>query len=502
LQYSTDGGITWQTLGATNSNSSCLGSNWFNFSPINSLGIAGWSGTSLPTVGNCQGTGGSDGWVTAKHSFTNFAGATSVVFRFVFGAGTACNNYNGFAVDDFAITEAVPNTASFLYNCSSSSTVAFTNTSAVCATGYAWSFGDNASASNTSNAENPIHVFSSPGTYQVLLTVTFQNGTVATSNKTITVLNVNIVPVQPIQCFGNGNGQLMANVVGGSGVYNFVWNTTPTQTTATANNLIAGTYSVTVSAANTCTTNANYILTQPNQLLGSLTITNELCKQKNGAISASVTGGVQPYTYNWFNGNTSANLNNLAANFFTLSVTDAKNCKLNLNAVVKDSMNVLTLDLGKDTSFCPGNELELNAGNFNSYVWQDFSNTSTFTVKQTGTYFVKATDVDGCSISDTIKVNVDCSDIYFPSAFSPNKDANRLNETFGPIGNLQALTNFSMQVYGRWGQLIFTTTNPFLKWNGKQNTTDMDVGIYVWMATYSINNKPLQFKKGTVMIMR
>ena len=183
FQYSTDGGTNWQTLGSTNSNSSCLGVNWFNFSPINTLGIAGWSGTILPTSGSCQGTGGSDGWVTAKHILQGLGGQSSVRFRFIFGAGTTCNNFNGFAVDDIAISEAPPNSSNFIYTCNAANTVAFTSTSSVCASNFIWNFGDIASPSNISNAENPTHVFSAPGSYNVSLTVTFPGNIVVTKHK-------------------------------------------------------------------------------------------------------------------------------------------------------------------------------------------------------------------------------------------------------------------------------------------------------------------------------
>lgn len=502
FQYSTDGGTNWQTLGSTNSNSSCLGVNWFNFSPINTLGIAGWSGTILPTSGSCQGTGGSDGWVTAKHILQGLGGQSSVRFRFIFGAGTTCNNFNGFAVDDIAISEAPPNSSNFIYTCNAANTVAFTSTSSVCASNFIWNFGDIASPSNISNAENPTHVFSAPGSYNVSLTVTFPGNIVVTKTQTVIVLNVTTVVTQAIQCNGNANGRLTATVTGGSGTYNYFWNTTPAQTTATISNLIAGNYAVTVSAVNACTTTAAIALTQPAIFTGTVTTTNDLCKQASGQAAVTLSGGVTPYTYTWSNGTTTATINNLTANTYSLTAKDANNCLYTTQAVVKDSTNNLQLFLGKDTSFCPGNTLVLNAGNFASYLWQDFSNTSTYTVTKTGIYFVKATDTDGCSISDTIKINVDCSDIYFPSAFSPNKDPLRLNETFGPLGNLSALTSFSMSVYGRWGQLIYTTTNPFEKWDGKQNGVDMDLGIYVWIATYSLNNEPLKTKKGTVMIIR
>jgi hypothetical protein len=54
--------------------------------------------------------------------------------------------------------------------------------------------------------------------------------------------------------------------------------------------------------------------------------------------------------------------------------------------------------------------------------------------------------------------------------------------------NVNALTSFSLQVFGRW--------------DGKQNGIDMDLGVYVFIATYSINNQIAKSKKGTLMIVR
>jgi len=500
FQYTTDGGNIWQTLGSINSNSSCLGVNWFNFSPINALGVAGWSGTIFPTQGNCQGTGGSDGWATAKHILANLGGQSNVRFRFVFGAGTACNAYNGFAVDDITISEAAPNTANFMYNCNSANAVQFTNTSAVCASSFVWNFGDVNSPSNISNAENPVHIFSAPGTYTVSLTVGFPNNITVTQTKTVTVLSVNIQVAQTIQCNGNSNGSLTANVIGGNGNYSYSWNTNPIQTTSTAASLITGNYSVRVSAANACTTTATYVLAQPAALTANTTVVNELCGKKNGSITNTIAGGVMPYTYNWSNGATTASINNLDAGSYALTVKDANNCLLSLSHVVKDSFNILQVNLGKDTSFCPGNTLTLNAGNFTQYLWQNNTTNNNFTVTTTGKYFVRVTDADGCTTSDTIKVFVDCSDIFFPSAFTPNKDG--LNDLFGALGNVNALTSFQLQVYGRWGQLVFSTSNPFEKWNGKYKGIDMDLGVYVFTATYTINNQTPKTQKGTLMIMR
>ncbi|HNL82110.1 MAG TPA: gliding motility-associated C-terminal domain-containing protein, partial [Chitinophagaceae bacterium] len=176
-------------------------------------------------------------------------------------------------------------------------------------------------------------------------------------------------------------------------------------------------------------------------------------------------------------------------------------CKLSMSNSIKDSINNINLNLGNDTSFCTGSQLILNAGTgFANYVWQNASTNATFTATQTGNYFVIVTDKDGCTKTDTIKINVDCSDIYFPTAFTPNSDG--LNDTFGALGNLFSLTSYQFYVYGRWGQLIFYTNNAFEKWDGKQNGNNLDSGTYIWFATYSINNKPLLFKKGTVIMIR
>lgn len=503
FQYSINGGSTWQTLGSTNSNNNCNGQNWFNYSPMTSLGVDGWSGTKLPTSGSCNGTGGSDGWVTAKHVLTGLAGQSNVRFRFVFGAGTTCNSFNGVAVDDITISEAPPGSSNFIFSCASNNTVSFTNTSSICASNFSWNFGDIASPSNTSNSENPVHIFSLPGTYSVSLTVTFPGNIFVTKTHTVIVLSVNTSIINSLKCYGDSLGSVIANVTGGSGTYTFNWNTNPIQTTSTATNLKNGIYTVTVSEKNACTTSSTITLTQPDSLKVTTTTVNELCKQQNGIAEVVVSGGTIPYTYLW---NTSplqitAKATNLKAGNYMVQITDANACTTQNNIIVKDSMNNLILNLGNDTSFCPGNQLVLNAGSgFANYLWQNNSTSATYTVSQTGKYFVKITDKDGCTKSDSIKINVDCSDIYFPTAFTPNNDG--LNDRFGALGNLFSITSFNLYVYNRWGQLIFFTNDPFEKWDAKQNGTTLDSGTFIWFAIYSINNKPTISKKGTVVLIR
>jgi gliding motility-associated-like protein len=232
----------------------------------------------------------------------------------------------------------------------------------------------------------------------------------------------------------------------------------------------------------------------------SLQATNALCGRNDGLVQSFTGGGTAPYQYQWSNGSSTSFIYNLTPGTYALNLKDANNCTASASAVVKDSFNVLNLFLGNDTSFCPGNTLTLKAGIFDTYRWQDNSANPSFTVTKTGKYYVSVTDDDGCKASDTIQVVVDCSDVYFPTGFTPNND-NR-NDRFGAVGNLAALKNYRFEVYNRWGQLVFATTNPYQKWDGTINGKPADSGTYVWFAFYNLNSNPQRSQKGTVTMLR
>ena len=218
LQYSTNLGANWTNVGTVSDQVNCLNDNWFNFSPVTYLnGLAtvrdGWSGNIQSTAGSCLGGGGSGRWVTAQHTIPNLAGTPNVIFRFAFGAGTQCNAYDGFAVDDIVITEAPPNNALFTYSCLNNTTVNFTNTSPLCPAS-AWNFGDTASgANNTSAFPNPIHVFSAPGTYIITLKATGPANAPDSTTQTINILGLTTSVISNNNCFADKNGSATVNVI-------------------------------------------------------------------------------------------------------------------------------------------------------------------------------------------------------------------------------------------------------------------------------------------------
>ncbi len=503
FKYSIDGGLSWLTLGSSNSNNGCLGSNWFNTNTITVLGNDGWSGNIQPTSPCPNGAGnGSGNWVTSKHSLINLIGQTSVKFRFTFGAGTQCNAYDGFAIDDFSIFQANAYSVDFYSNCLPNYAVQFDNNSSLCATSFLWNFNDpNSGADSSSSTENPLHIFSAPGVYQVKLTVTYPGNVIVTKINQVIIIGLNTTINSTILCNADSTGSITATAFGGNGTYLYKWNTIPFQTTTTINNLKAGAYTIVISAANSCSITKTITLTEPQKLTANILSKPNICNNQNGEILLTATGGIIPYQYTWSNAATTNSLKNVPSGNYSVQIKDSNFCSLNLsNIILKDSTKNISIYLGKDTSFCPGNQHILNPGVFEQYLWNDNSTQSTKTVTQTGIYSVTVTDKDGCKTSDAIEITVDCKDVYFPTAFTPNGDTK--NDVFGVWGNIGALSNYQLSVYHRNGELLFTTNNPIQKWDGTNKGKKLDNGTYIWYANYSINNQPLQMQKGTITLIR
>ncbi|MEO8087960.1 MAG: gliding motility-associated C-terminal domain-containing protein [Bacteroidota bacterium] len=66
--------------------------------------------------------------------------------------------------------------------------------------------------------------------------------------------------------------------------------------------------------------------------------------------------------------------------------------------------------------------------------------------------------------------------IFIPSAFTPNEDG--INDSFGVKG--EGIQNFKMLIYNRWGEVVYSSTNPTEHWDGKFNNQPVENGVYVY----------------------
>lgn len=169
----------------------------------------------------------------------------------------------------------------------------------------------------------------SAGTYNV--TITDGKGCIKT--KSVTLINPPAVTasstVTPVSCNGTCNGTATATISNGTAPFTYIWNSPVNQFNATATNLCAGSYTVSVTDVNGCTAKAVATITQPTLLTSTISSTGNLTCYGVciGFAQVNPSGGTVPYTYSWMPGGiTTALAKNLCAGSYTCTVTDAKGC--------------------------------------------------------------------------------------------------------------------------------------------------------------------------------
>ncbi|MCX6257465.1 MAG: SprB repeat-containing protein, partial [Bacteroidia bacterium] len=167
------------------------------------------------------------------------------------------------------------------------------------------------------------------GTY--LLTVTDANNCNGTMSFALTQPSMAIsatATVSNVTCNGLSNGSIGLTVLGGTTPYTYLWSNG--STTQNLNNAVTGTYTVTLIDNNFCSTTISQVILQPAILSVTTNIGNiPVCGLNNGSLNASVSGGISPYTFNWSDGATSGNIENVAGGNYFITVTDYNNCKSN-----------------------------------------------------------------------------------------------------------------------------------------------------------------------------
>jgi len=86
----------------------------------------------------------------------------------------------------------------------------------------------------------------------------------------------------------------------------------------------------------------------------------------------------------------------------------------------------------------------------------------------------------GCVIDSGIQ-QVNRRPEQYPNAFTPNGDG--INEIFRPVGWCP-VEEFTMEVYNRWGQRVFTSTAPNEGWNGEVGGNPAPPDVYIYQVTY------------------
>ncbi|MEM1119986.1 MAG: gliding motility-associated C-terminal domain-containing protein [Bacteroidota bacterium] len=218
----------------------------------------------------------------------------------------------------------------------------------------------------------------------------------------------------------------------------------------------------------------------------------------------TLTVPIDNANYAWTDGQQTQSIQVTESGIYEVEVTQ-NNCtsRDNISITVESPPSVT---LGNDTTICTGETLILAVPeNVNNYQWQDGSSTSTQTVTQSGPYKLTGT-IDNCQITANIQVNMeDCpSDqlcqMYLPNSFSPNGDG--FNDALQVLTDCE-LQFFAMEVYDRWGNLVFATNDSQQTWDGTYNGQSLDQGVYLWTVQYQfVGQRDVVVETQTATIIR
>lgn len=249
-----------------------------------------------------------------------------------------------------------------------------------------------------------------PGTY--LVTVSDANGCSLVKTAVVgqSAGNLSATTTSNNATCGQSNGSATVTVTGATGTVTYLWSNTGT--TASISNLAVGTYTVTATDANGCSTTATAVVTSPSSPTPAITITSNVScfGGNNGAATVAVTGGTSPFTYAWSSGSTSASASNLVAGTITVTVTDQTGCLGVANATVTQPSAALAATVGNTTnpSCSGGNNGAISiavTGGTVAYTFNWNTNpvqtNATATNLTAGTYSVTVTDSHGCSTTQT-----------------------------------------------------------------------------------------------------
>jgi gliding motility-associated-like protein len=304
----------------------------------------------------------------------------------------------------------------------------------------------------------------------------------------------------------------------GGGTVSFLWSNGAT--TQNISGLGAGSYSLTVTynGSLACVANPVATILEPNAFIANATVVN--C----GTVQAAPSGGwATSYSYAWSNGDTTAQLSDVAPGTYYVTVTDGEGCtsvdSVSFSVPFLDAyigtvpgITIDTLTLGLTTPMSAGVGTPVPGV---SYNWTPAANVFTANLAQTvsaeilveGTYdFIITANNGVCELSDTVTLVL--QELQFtglPEAFSPDGDG--VNDFFRPTPypttNIEILDFY---IINRWGQIVFKAENQqeaIDGWDGNYNGAPQPRDVYIYVFSYRIPGDPnIRTLRSQVYLMR
>lgn len=266
------------------------------------------------------------------------------------------------------------------------------------------------------------------GNYSVV--VTDNNGCIIGDNLTL------IEPIAPlalstvvidVDCYGNNSGAIDLTITGGTTPYIQLWSNLGTiilsDTTEDLTNLVGDTYTVLVTDDHGCTETIISIVNQPSAPLAITgVIDNVNCFGiSDGGIDISVTGGAMLDTYLWSSGQTTADILNVPAGNYTVTVTDQNLCVETMDFVIGQPIAPLSVVTFNTDVLCNGDsdgaiESDVTGGTLPyTYAWSNGETTEDVESLLSGIYSLTVTDDQGCTAFTGTTINEPTPLVFIPT---------------------------------------------------------------------------------------
>ncbi|MCH2045283.1 MAG: SprB repeat-containing protein, partial [Saprospiraceae bacterium] len=221
-------------------------------------------------------------------------------------------------------------------------------------------------------------------------------------------------------CNGGADGTATATVAGGTAGYTYLWDDPTGQNTATANNLTAGTYCVTVTDNNGCTITDCTIVNEPIALALTIAVTSDYNGEDiscngtcDGEATVTVVGGTAPYTYLWDNATaqTTAIATGLCTGTSNVTVTDDNGCTATISITLTEPIALNPSIVGSTDASCGGTcdgtaDVNVIGGIAPyTYLWDNGQTTTNSTGLCAGNQCVTVTDANGCTATICATIN-------------------------------------------------------------------------------------------------
>jgi len=227
-------------------------------------------------------------------------------------------------------------------------------------------------------------------------------------------LELKSLEVKNISCYGNIDGAIAFEIVGGTKDYNTVMIDGLGRVISRLDTLSSGIYSMNVTDKHGCKLSSSVRILEPSKLTLNLKATPITCNGYNdGAIISTVGGGFEslPYNYLWSNDNKTANINQLLAGEYKLIVKDANGCIAKDSLILPEPQKLtikfeathVTCNGGYDGTITSSITGGIDSLPYN-YFWSNNSKSSNIYRLFAGNYKLKVNDINGCMVIDSVNI--------------------------------------------------------------------------------------------------